>query len=128
MSVTVLGTRRLLSSIASALLRPHTEPEVVRRQQIPYWQQRGWTRSGNLYTGNYQTPYGAFSGMAEDQGGNFFRFYLFDPPAEVRRSSHWACFQPRRNKGYLVHMATMPADIGSGIMTIERLITEAFQG
>jgi hypothetical protein len=125
MRITVLGTRSVQSTILPAMVRPHTDAETVSRREIPYWEERGWVRSGNVYTGNYQTPYGAFAGMAEDRGGNYYRFYIFDPPRKVRWSSHSACFQARRDKGYLVHMAIMPTDVSSGIITIERLINEA---
>jgi hypothetical protein len=30
-------------------------------------------------------------------------------------------------RGYLVHMGRQPGDLSSGIMTIERLITEAYE-
>ena len=126
MRVTELGTR-LLHRAFGAALRPHAQTEVVRRREIPYWQERGWVRSGNVYLGNYQTRYGAFAGLIEDRYGDNLNFYMFDPPQEVRAGSHWACFQPRGRKGFLVHMARRPADVGSGIMTIERLITESFR-
>lgn len=113
---------------APAALRPHISAGVVQRQQIPYWQQRGWRRSGDTYSGTYQTRHGSFIGIVEDRGFGDIRFYLSDPPDQVRRSCHWACFQPRRSKGYQVHMSTRPADISSGILTIERLVTDAFEG
>jgi hypothetical protein len=46
---------------------------------------------------------------------------------ELQRSSHWSCFTPRGRNAYQVHMSTRPKDVSSGILTIERLITEAFQ-
>ena len=50
------------------------------------------------------------------------------PSNEIRRHSHWVCFQHRGNDWYVVHMAKrMPKDVSSGIMTIERLITEAYE-
>jgi hypothetical protein len=124
--VTKLGTR-LLNRAFGAALRPHAPVEVVRRREIPYWQQRGWIRDGSVYRGNYQTRYGAFAGLVEERYGVTLNFYMFDPPPEVRVSGHWACFQPRKNNWFLVHMARRPDDVGSGIMTIERLITESFE-
>jgi hypothetical protein len=49
------------------------------------------------------------------------------PSDEIRRHSHWVCFQHRGNDWYVVHMARMPKDVSSGILTIERLITEAYE-
>jgi hypothetical protein len=91
---------------------------------LPYWQERGWTRSGDTYTGEYQTAHGSFRGEIEDRGRGNIRFFLFDPPDALRSSSHWACFQPRGWGRYLVHMARRPADVASGILTIERLLAE----
>ena len=130
MGIKILGTRPAppaLRGRGASLIRPTRTPERVSRREIPYWRERGWTRQGNVYHGTYQTPYGSFRGMVEDRGFGDLRFYMFDPPQQVRNSSHWACFAPRGKKGFHVHMATRPADVGSGIMTIERLIQNAFQ-
>jgi hypothetical protein len=100
---------------------------TVKRQQIPYWQERGWTRSGNRYAGNYQTPWGAFQGYAEQHGSSFFRFYILHPPVQLSRDRHWTCFIFRGGGTYEIHLSRQPADVGSGILAIERLLAEAFQ-
>ena len=100
--------------------------KVVRRQ-IPYWQEHGWRRTGNIYEGVYQTPYAAFQGWIEPERSGHINFYLLNPSREIREHSHWTCFQHRGNDWYLVHMGRVPKDVSSGIMTIERLITEAYE-
>ena len=130
MRVKDLGTRPAPASIRelfSRVVRGQRPSIPVQRRQIPYWQERGWTRQGNIYTGNYQTPYGAFQGWIEQQRSGHIDFYLYNPSDEIRRHSHWTCFQHRGNDWYLVHMGRQPQDVGSGIMTIERLITEAYE-
>jgi hypothetical protein len=99
----------------------------VQRRQIPYWQERGWVRQGDTYNGSYQTPYAAFWGQIEQRRGGHIDFLLYQPSGEIRRHSHWVCFQHRGNDWYLVHMAKEPQDVGSGLLTIERLITEAYE-
>ena len=99
----------------------------VQRRQIPYWQQQGWTREGNRYNGAYQTPYGAFVGWIEQERSGHISFFLFRPSDVIRRHSHFTCFQHRGEDWYLIHMAREPRDVSSGIMTIERLITEAYE-
>ncbi len=84
------------------------------------------TRS-NTYSGNYQTPYGAFQGWIEQERSGRINFYLYNPSAEIRSHSHWTCFQHRGNDWYLIHMGREPKDVSSGIMTIERLIKEAYE-
>lgn len=130
MRVKALGTRPAPASIRdlfSRLVRGQGPATVVQRRQIPYWQERGWTQTGNQYSGSYQTPYGAFFGQVTEHRGGHIDFWLYMPSDEIRRSSHWACFQHRGNDWYLIHMARMPRDVSSGIITIERLITEAYE-
>ncbi len=129
MRIRDLGTRPAPNSIReifSRVVRGHAPIIPVQRRQIPYWQERGWTRQGNEYTGNYQTPYAAFHGYIEEGPFGQFHFFLNNPSNEIRRGGHWACFQPRENNWYLVHMGRRPKDVSSGIMTIERVITEAY--
>jgi hypothetical protein len=94
---------------------------------IPYWQERGWRRDGNTYSGSYQSRHGAFQGWIEERSLGHIDFYLRAPSQEIQEHSHWTCFQPRNDSWYLVHMSRQPHDVGSGIMTIERLITEAYE-
>jgi hypothetical protein len=125
-----LGTRPAPASIRemfSLMVRGHGPATVVERRQIPYWQERGWARAGRTFTGNYQTAYGAFYGQITEHPGGHIDFWLYMPPDEIRRHSHWVCFQDRGDGWYIVHMARMPKDVGSGIITIERLITEAYE-
>jgi hypothetical protein len=130
MRVTITGTRNITSTardLLSRVVRPHTPVERVQRRQIPYWQERGWTRQGNQYRGTYQTAYGAFTGWIEQRLGNHIDFFLHNPPPALQRHSHWSCFQDRGDNWYAVHMSRRPADVSSGIITIERLLTEALE-
>jgi len=129
MNVKLLQTRQAPESLRQLWqrFRGHAPAVTVSRQQIPYWQERGWTRSGNRYTGNYQTGWGAFQGYAEQRGSSFFRFYILHPPEQVSRHSHWTCFISRGGGTYEIHLSRQPADVGSGILAIERLLTEAFR-
>jgi len=130
MRIKDLGTRPApasLRELLSRVVRGQSPSIPVQRRQVPYWQERGWTRQGNTYSGNYQTPYGAFQGWIEQQRSGHIDFYLYNPSQEIQSHNHWTCFQHRGNDWYLVHMGRQPKDVGSGIMTIERLIKEAFE-
>ena len=125
-----LGTRHAPNSISdlmSRAVRGHAPAIAVQRRQISYWEEHGWTRQGNVYTGAYHTRYGAFQGWIEHERSGRINSYLYRPSAQIRSHSHWTCFQHRGDDWYLVHMAKQPKDVSSGIMTIERLITEAYQ-
>lgn len=130
MRVKDLGTRTAPASIRdlfSRMVRGQTPSIPVQRRQIPYWQEHGWTLAGNAYTGSYQTPYGSFQGWIEQERSGHISFFLYYPSNEIRRHSHWTCFQHRGSDWYLIHMGRQPKDVSSGIITIERLITEAYQ-
>lgn len=99
---------------------------VVGRREIPYWRERGWKRSGWTYKGNYVTPYGAFTGWISQPGITDLQFYIQHPPDWVFNSSHAACFRPRGKEWFFVHMSHRPKDVSSGILTIERLLTDCF--
>jgi len=114
---------RELFSLAVRGQRPSTP---VQRRQIPYWRERGWDRQDNAYRGNYQTPYGAFQGWIEQHRSGHIDFYLYNPSQQIQSDGHWPCFQHRGDGWYLVHMRKQPKDVSSGIMIIERLITEAY--
>jgi hypothetical protein len=130
MRVRQLGTRYAPNSIrdlVSRVVRGHAPSISIVRREIPYWRERGWTRDGNHYTGSYQTPHAAFQGWIEDQRSGPITFYLRSPSPQIRSHSHWACFAPRNDDWFLVHMAKRPNDVSSGILTIERLIADAYQ-
>ena len=99
----------------------------VERREIPYWRERGWAHHGRAYTGVYQTRQAAFQGRIEEGWSDHLTFYLHRPSEEIRSCSHWPCFVPQPGGWYLVHMARRPKDVSSGILTIERLITEAYR-
>jgi hypothetical protein len=116
-----------LRDLASRLVRGQCPAVSVQRRQVPYWQEQGWNRNGDTYTGSYQTRYGAFWGTIFQHSGNDIEFLLYQPSAEIQQHGHWVCFQHRGNDWYAVHMGRRPRDVSSGIMTIERLITEAYE-
>lgn len=133
MRVKDLGTRPVSASVREFLSRLGREPQTrrsivrVERRQLPYWEERGWRQQGRTYSGSYQTPYAAFVGRIEQGRSGHIDFYIYSPSAEISQHSHWTCFQHRGNDWYLIHMGREPRDIGSGIMTVERLITEAYE-
>ena len=130
MRVKDLGTRpapAAIRELLSRMVRGRGPAIVIQRRAIPYWQERGWRRKDNEYFGNYQTRYAAFVGYVVERPGGGIDFYLSMPSREIQRCSHWPCFQHRGNDWYFVHMARRPQDVSSGILTIERVITEAYE-
>lgn len=130
MRIKDLGSRPAPAKVRdflSRLVRGRGPAISVQRREVPYWQERGWIRQGNTYQGNYQTPYAAFSGQVVKRGGGYIEFFLHRPSQEIQRCGHWACFVHQGNDWFLVHMGRQPRDVSSGIITIERLIAEAYE-
>jgi hypothetical protein len=131
MKVRVLSTKdapSFLRRIFGQVLRGPAPTVAIRRNEIPYWQELGWRQEGRTYRGTYKTAYGSFVGRIEQVRPGNFRLYIFDPPQDVRKHAHWTCFQGQGDKSYRIHMSQMPDDVSSGILAIERLLTEAFEG
>jgi hypothetical protein len=130
MRVTDLGSRPApasLRNLISRMVRGQGPAISVDRRPVPYWQDHGWTFDGNAYAGNYQTPYAAFQGWIEQERSGRLNFYLYSPSPQIRNHSHWTCFQHRGDDWYLIHMSRQPRDASSGIITVERLIKEAYE-
>lgn len=115
---TATATRPI--ALSTPARQRHLQP--VRRSLLPYWQEAGWAKTGNVYQGTFQTRFGAFQGWIEERSPYDIKFYVLNPPPQVLNSQHGPCFQPRGNNWYDVHMAVRPRDVGSGICEIERLI------
>ena len=132
MKIRILSTKEapsFLRRVMGQVLRGPAPKISVKRGVVPYWQERGWRQDGRTYRGTYKTAYGSFIGRIEQVRPGQFRLYIFDPPAELRNHGHWTCFQSQGDsRSYRIHMSRMPADVGSGILAIERLLTEAFEG
>ncbi len=131
MRIKDLGTRAASASlraiISQVTARGHAPAITVERRIRPYWEERGWTRQGNTYSGNYQTRYGAFQGWIEQDRSGRIHFYLRAPSDAIRSHGHWTCFQHRNDDWFLIHMGREAKDVSSGIMIIEQLIREAYE-
>jgi hypothetical protein len=119
--VTLRGVRRIENRLAFPLAG-----ELCRvrgpRKGAPYWQERGWARSNGYLLGRYRAGRSEFDGRVD---GNGQVFMIRHPPRELRSHGHWACFRPQPNGWFTVHFTTVPSDVSSGIMKIERILSEA---
>jgi hypothetical protein len=100
---------------------------VGRDQELPYWQQNGWLKRGNTYQGYYRTSYGNWEGLIEEEYVNSYSFFIYNPPNKLKFSRHWDCFAYKGDGKYSIHFSEKPEDISSGIIVVERLISEAFK-
>jgi hypothetical protein len=91
----------------------------------PYWKERGWRKVRKGYKGEYKTEYGRWNGFIQENFLGSHSFYIFDLPETVKKSNHGDCFTYKGGGKYSIHFSKKPADISSGILTIERLIAES---
>jgi len=96
-----------------------------------YWEDNGWTRSDNSLLGYYRARGDGYKGLVELTDSEYepYEFYIYDPPGElIHHGRHSACFHRRGashlNK-YWIHFSTRPQDVDSGIIQIQKDLTEA---
>ena len=108
--------------------RRETRPILIRRSAAPLWVERRWKRYDNIYTGYYRTQYGSYRGRIAVRSRDIIQFLIYDPPDYLRDHSHFKCFIPKGGGEYEVHFSTPARNIDDGIVKIESILTEAFEG
>jgi hypothetical protein len=93
----------------------------------PYWQDQGWSLRRRKMEGYFRTHYGSFRGVIELSRIGKHRYYMFNPPTEMQRHSHWGCFLYRPNGAYWVHFNREPKNVDAGILAIEQIIRESME-
>jgi hypothetical protein len=125
----MLNTLKLKHRLLMQRLLPLRRGITIRRSPKTYLNQQGWRRaflhSGSEWHGYYRTRFGSFKGRVA--ASNPSRFYIYKPPENIKRHSHWACFSDQGGGWYSVHFRKMPRDIDSGVMAIERIIGESIK-
>ena len=100
---------------------------VVEPKYRPYWQMQDWTPTGDRLIGEYKTPLGSFVGYVNNYRSKTPQFFIVNPPKQLSRHPHHACFQKKGNGHTWVHFGTKPTNPDSGIREIEKVLTEALR-
>ena len=105
------------------------QPVSIPRSHRSYKETQGWYLTNGkaepAWHGFYRTRYGSFTGKIENL--SYPRFFVKNPPKELQHHSHAVCFSgPTSGGWYSVHFSTLPKDLDSGIMQIERTLHESF--
>ncbi len=123
----VISNRKVLV-IKNGKFDPDKEITLIcNGKDMPYWEEQGWVKNGEDYQGSYHTQYGNWKGVISEEYSGSFNFYIYDPPPVVRKNTHWPCFRHKGKEKYFVHFASKPKDISTGIIHIEKIISESFQ-
>lgn len=105
-----------------------SDVKVVERTELPYWQQRGWKKIRNKYSGYFRTKYGSFEGKATVSASGRMEMFIKEPPDCLSKHSHWPCFMLRERGWYFIHNNRAGHfDLSSGLLDVENILTEAYQ-
>jgi hypothetical protein len=82
---------------------------------------------GDQLVGFYRTPWGSVEGRILHVTGKRPQFYLVNPPPELEKHPHRACFHRtgQNTNTYLVHLWPAPENPDAGILAIEKVLGEA---
>ena len=99
---------------------------AVPRTTAPYWAERGWVRKEGVYSGEFQTPFGHWSGWIFQSPGGRIDTYIATPPCALERHPHWPCFRKQDNGWFFIHPISDVPDVSAAIISVEKTLTEAF--
>lgn len=97
------------------------------------WDERGWTRSisgrNEIYEGYFVVGARRCRGRIEARNrGRDIRAYIHNPPPEIKRHRHSACFQLTRNDWFYLHWARPARNVDDAILYMERVLDESING
>jgi hypothetical protein len=126
----LLNTLKLKHRLLWQRLHALRRGTIIRRSPKTYLSQQGWRKaflhSGSEWQGYYRTRFGSFKGRVV--ASNPPHFYLYKPPEALKlKHPHRACFSSQGNGWFSVHFRTVPRDIDSGAIAIERILTECMR-
>ena len=87
-----------------------------------------WSSCRGGFKGLYNTAHGKWWGFCHRADNKDYRFYIFNPPKELRTHPHWANFYSYGRNWYGVAFAKYPVGLEDGIQVIERALCDAFAG
>lgn len=104
--------------------RSSASPIWVERDSRPYWKQRGWVCVGNEFHGFYRVSWGSYQGRAEVSPARRLDLFIRNPPKELSRHSHAACFIGREDGWHFIHQLG-ECGLSSAILGVERILNES---
>jgi len=118
-----------------AIVVNSVRPYARKSRTSSYWQDAGWERRDERnirrLIGHYKAGGNSYRGSIElkDSIVQPTEYYIYDPPDAVCYGPHGTCFHARGKsngmKKYWIHFSEEPADIDSGIIQIERNLSES---
>lgn len=129
------------SASETITVRPAAVPTVlpVRAETITppnrgAWEERGWTRrrdrDNDVYEGYYVVGSRQFRGRIEVGRRRRINAYILNPPREIRRHRHHACFQQYGigTGWYILHWQRSPQNVDEAILYFDQILDESING
>ncbi len=104
--------------------------ETVRPPERGAWDERGWIRrrggNNDVYEGEYQVGRRRFRGRIEVRR-NRIQAYIYEPPREIRRHRHHACFQQHGTGTgwFILHWQRSPRNVDEALLYFEQILDES---
>jgi hypothetical protein len=123
----------VMPSVEPAVIVSPIQTVTVEPPPRGAWDERGWTvQVGNqreTYEGEYAVGNRRFHGRIEarNRGHNVIA-YIHNPPPEIKRHAHGACFQQIGNDWFLLHWARPARTVDDAILYMERVLDESLNG
>ncbi|MBK9214615.1 MAG: hypothetical protein IPM59_03310 [Chloracidobacterium sp.] len=124
--------------IAATMVRPAAvtpvtpvRAETVQPARRGAWDERGWTRRRDgdreVYEGHYQVGDHRFRGRIEVGRRRRIQAYVYNPPREIRRHRHHACFQQFGigTGWYILHWQRSPRNVDEALLYFEQILDES---
>jgi hypothetical protein len=127
---TLIKAKKTALVKALSALTSRFSSKLINRSSKTYLTENGWRRfksyPGYEWQGYYRTRYGSFKGRVLASASP--SFYVYKPPEPLKlKHSHSACFSSQGNGWYSAHFKRVPKDVDSGVMAIERVLTESMR-
>ena len=121
--------KRLYSPVTSSniIVEPQRRDRVARvpRDPTTYWQDKGWTKSGDIYTGFFGSNGQRWPGVIKWHKRGLRDCHITSPPSGLWEHPHAPCFSHIGKGKYSVHFNRQPQTVDAVIITVERILNEA---
>jgi hypothetical protein len=108
-------------------------PIPIKRSTKTYIREQGWRLTYEQreaqFEGFYRCRYGSYAGKIQNLTSSKPSFFIKDPPQALFGHPHGNCFTHRPHIGtgwFSIHFSTLPRDLDSGVLHIERTLNESF--
>ena len=126
-------TQIIPSRISTVRVAP-AKAATVKPPDRGAWDERGWVRRHErgleIFEGQYQVGTRRFTGRIEIGRWRSISAFVHNPPKEIRRHRHRACFQQVGigTGWFRLHWSRSPRNVDEAILYFEQVLDESLNG